>query len=319
MPRRNATRIIAPIALTVVAVVALAACSSSSQGTNSSSGASSSGTTASGTGASTTVQGASASLNAELPAAIRKSGVLKAAIDPSFPVNNYYASDGKTVIGLSPDLVTAVAQVLGLKLQISAVSLATIIPGIAAGRYDMAGMVLLDSSVREQQIDLVDFQRAGQELLVSSGNPAHVTALADTCGHKIAVASGGNPVTLLQAQSAKCTSEGKSAVTIQQFPNVNQALLAVEDNRADATITDFTKSGYEVSHSNSQLELVGAPFAAADAGWGVPKGSSLGKAIKDAIDELITNGTYAKIFAKYQLTKAELPQTVINAAASTSS
>jgi polar amino acid transport system substrate-binding protein len=315
MPRRNAIRNIAPVALSVVAMVALAACGSSSQGTDPGTSASSSGATAS--GASATVQAASASLSADLPAAIRKSGVLRAAIDPSFPVNNYYASDGKTVIGLSPDLLTAVAQVLGLKLQISAVSLATIIPGIAAGRYDMAGMVLLDSSAREQQIDLVDFQRAGQELLVSSGNPAHVTSLADTCGHKIAVAAGGDPVTLLQAQSATCTSEGKSAVTIQQFPNVNQALLAVEDNRADATITDFTKSGYEVSHSNGQLELVGAQFAATDAGWGVPKGSSLGKAIKDAIDELITNGAYAKIFAKYQLTEAGLPQAVINAAAST--
>lgn len=306
--RHGALRFAVPAAV-AAAAVALSACSSASQASSSSNGAV----------AGAPTQAASSTLRAELPASIRQSGVLRAAIDPGFPVNNYYASDGKTVIGLSPDLLTAVAQTLGLKLQISPVSLATIIPGMQAGRYDMAGMVLLDSSTREQQIDLVDFQQAGQELLVSSGNPAHLNSLADTCGHKIAVAAGGDPVTLLQAQSGKCTTAGKPAVTIQQFPNVNQALLAVEDNRADATITDFTKSGYEVQHSSGQLELVGSPFAPTDSGWGVPKGSSLGKALKDAIGELIKNGTYAKISAKYQLTKAAVPQAIINGTTTKSS
>jgi polar amino acid transport system substrate-binding protein len=292
-------------AAAVAAVIGLTACGSSS-----SSGSSGS------TSAATTLT-ANPTLKAELPASVRKSGVLRAAIDPSFPINNYYASDGKTVIGLSPDLLVDVAQVLGLKLQVSAVSLATIIPAMQAGRYDMAGMVLLDSSAREQQIDLVDFQRAGQELLVPSGNPSHVTSLSSTCGQTIAVAEGGDPVTILQAQSAKCTSAGQKAVTIQQFPNVNQALLAVEANRAAATITDFTKSGYEVQHSNGQLKLVGTQFSATDAGWGVLKGSSLGKALQGAIDELIKDGTYSKVFQKYQLSQAELPQAVINGAAAT--
>jgi polar amino acid transport system substrate-binding protein len=288
-------------------VVGLSACGSSAPSQSS----------ASGTGSATTLK-ASATLKAELPAAVRKSGVLRAAIDPSFPINNYYAADGKTVIGLSPALLQDVAQVLGVKLQISAVNLATIIPGMQSGRYDMAGMVLLDSSTREQQIDLVDFQEAGQEILVSSSNPGHLTNVASTCGHKIAVAEGGDPVTILQDQSKKCTSAGKAAVTIEQFPNVNQALLAVENNRADATITDFTKSGYEVQHSNGQLKLVGPQFSATDAGWGVLKGSSLGKALQGAIDELIKDGTYSKVFANYQLAQAELPQAVIDGAAATS-
>jgi polar amino acid transport system substrate-binding protein len=179
--------------------------------------------------------------------------------------------------------------------------------------------VLTDSSVREKQIDLIDFEQAGQELLVQSGNPAHLNSLAGTCGHKIAVAESGTPVTVLQAQSTKCTSSGKPAVTIQQFPDVNQAFLAVQNNRADATITDFTKSGYEVQHSGSTLEQVGSPFAAAKAGWGVPKNSPLGKALGNAIDELIKNGTYSKIFGKYHLTKAQLPQAVVNSASNTPS
>lgn len=253
-------------------------------------------------------------LAAELPASIRSAGSVNVAIDPSFPVNNYYDSNGKTVIGLSPDLLTAVAQVLGIKVNISTVKLAGIIPGIQAGRYDMAGMVLTDSAAREQQIDLIDFQQAGQEFLVPKGNPNKLATLADTCGHKIAVSEGGTPVTLLQKQSAECTAGGKPAVSIQQFPDVNQALLAVQNNRAEATISDFTKTEYEVQHSNGTLERSGNPFSTTPAGWGVPKNSQLGKALSDTIDSLITNGTYAKIFGKYQLTQAQLPKVVINGA-----
>jgi polar amino acid transport system substrate-binding protein len=254
------------------------------------------------------------SLAAQLPDSVKSSGVINAAIDPHFAVNNYYDSDGKTVIGLSPDLLAAVGQVLGVKINTSTVKLASIIPGLQAGRYDMAGMVLTDSTEREQQIDLVNFQQAGQEFLVPKGNPSKIATLADTCGHKIAVAEGGTPVTLLQKQSAACTASGQPEVTVQQFPDVNQAILAVQNNRSDATITNFTKSAYEVEHSNGTLELSGDPFAATLAGWGLPKNSPLTKPISDAINALIADGTYAKIFAKYQLTKAQLPKVVINGA-----
>ncbi len=258
-------------------------------------------------------------LAAELPSAVKSAGVVNAAIDPSFPVNNYYAGDGKTVVGLSPDLLAAVGEELGVKINISTVKLASIIPGLQSGRYDIAGMVLTDTTAREKEIDLVDFQQAGQELVVPKGNPSKISSLADTCGHKIAVAAGGTPVTLLEKQSTACAASGKPAVSIQQFPDVNQAILAVENNRADATISDFTKTGYELKHSSGALELSGSQFATTLAGWGVPKNSKLTKALSDAIDTLIGNGTYAKIFAKYQLKQAQLPKVLVNAAGKTSS
>jgi len=254
------------------------------------------------------------SIAAELPDAIKSSGVIHAVIDPGFPVNNYYDTDGKTVIGVSPDLLEAVGQVLGVKIQISTAKLATIIPALQAGRFDMAGMVLTDSAAREAQVDLIDFEQAGQELLVQKGNPSQLSTMEDTCGHTIAVAEGGHPVALLTKQSASCTAAGKKAVTIKQFPDVNQAILAVQNNRADATITDFTKSAYEVGHSKGTLEQAGDPFAPSKAGWAVPKNSPLTPALSDAIDALIQDGTYASILAKWQIAQAKVSKAVVNGA-----
>jgi polar amino acid transport system substrate-binding protein len=252
-------------------------------------------------------------LAAEVPASVKSAGIT-AAIDPSFPVDNYYASNGTTVVGLSPDLLKDVGQVLGVKIKITPLSLTSIIPGLQDKRFAMAGMVLTDTGPREKQFTLIDFQHAGQEFLVKSGNPDKISSLADTCGKPIAVEQGGTPVALLQTQSSKCTKAGKAAVTISQFPTANQALLAVESGRADATISDYTKTGYQVQHSNHELQEAGSPFGDTPAGWGIPKGSALVKPLVGAIDELISNGTYAKVFKKYGLTKAELSKAEVNAA-----
>jgi polar amino acid transport system substrate-binding protein len=287
----------------------LAACGSSSKSSASSSSASAS----SGTNAKPTSEKVDSTLAAEVPASIKSAGIT-AAIDPSFPVNNYYASNGTTVIGLSPDLLQDVGQLLGVKVKITALSLTSIIPGLQDNRFDVAGMVLTDTAPREQQFTLIDFQQAGQEFLVKKGNPDNISSLADTCGKPISVEQGGTPVALLQAQSSTCTKAGKPAVTISQFPTVNQALLAVEDGRADATVSDYTKTGYQVQHSNGELQEAGSPFGNTPAGWGIPKGSALEKPLVGAIDELISNGTYAKVFNKYGLTKAELSKAEVNAA-----
>jgi polar amino acid transport system substrate-binding protein len=297
------------VAAVIAASMTLAACGSSSK----SSGATSAATPSSGTPTAATAKKVNATLAAEVPASIKSAGIT-AAIDPSFPVDNYYASNGTTVIGLSPDLLQDVGQLLGVKVKITPLSLTSIIPGLQAGRFDMAGMVLTDSAPREAQFTLIDFQQAGQEFLVKKGNPGHISNLAATCGKSISVEQGGTPVALLQTQSSMCTKGGKPAVKIQQFPSTNQALLAVEAGRADATVSDYTKTGYQVQHSNGELQEAGSPFGNTLAGWGIPKGSALEKPLVGAIDELIKNGTYTKVFKKYGLTKAALPKAEVNAA-----
>ena len=252
------------------------------------------------------------SLAAQLPASIKSSGTIKAVIDPGFPVNNYYAPDGKTIVGLSPDLLEAVGKVLGVKIDVSTGKLTSIIPALQSGRYDMAGMLLTDSAERRKVIDLVDFEKGLQELLVQDGNPKKIDSLATTCGQKVAVAEGGEPVNLLEEQSTKCLADGDKAVSILRFPEVSQALLAVKNGRADATITNFTKSEYEVEGSQGTLQLAGEPFSPGLTGWGLPKNSALTDPIVGAIDALIKQGTYAKIFTKWKLEEAQVTAAVVN-------
>lgn len=258
-----------------------------------------------------------AALAAELPAAIRKAGVIKAAVDPSFPVNNFYAANGTTIQGVSPELAAAIGKVLGVKIQLTAAKLAGILPAMQAGRYDMAAMVLADTTAREKQVDIVDFENAGQQFLVAAGNPHHINQLADLCGDSVAVNQGGAPVAIAQKQSAACTAAGKAAIDIKQYPAVPQTVLAVEDGQADATIADITKTPYEAQKSGGKLEAAGTQFAPSLFGFAVPKSQAgLAKALAGAIDQLIQDGTYGKILAKWGIAQTAMKQAVINGASS---
>ena len=55
---------------------------------------------------------------AEVPAAIKAKGTLTVAADATYAPNEFIAPDGKTVIGMDPDLVKALATVMGLKVKV---------------------------------------------------------------------------------------------------------------------------------------------------------------------------------------------------------
>src|SRR5436189_5781732 len=55
---------------------------------------------------------------AEVPAAVKNKGTLVVAADTTYAPNEFIAPDGKTVIGMDPDLVKALAAVMGLKAKV---------------------------------------------------------------------------------------------------------------------------------------------------------------------------------------------------------
>ncbi len=89
-----------------------------------------------------------------------------------------------------------------------------IIPGLAAGRYDVGASSFTDTKEREKIVNFVDYFTAGISFYAkASANPG-VTELADLCGKTIAVEKGTVEQEEAEAQSKKCTKAGKKAVTV---------------------------------------------------------------------------------------------------------
>src|SRR5438034_3447716 len=152
IPRPSA----AAIAVAVLAAVAVAGCGSSKK--------------------SSTTTSVSASKNskiaAEVPAAVRSKGTLTVASDATYAPNEFIGPDGKTVIGMDPDLVKALAAVMGLKVKVVNATFATIIPGMLAKRFDMGASSFTDNKEREKQVDFVTYLSVGESFLTKvNGGP----------------------------------------------------------------------------------------------------------------------------------------------------
>ena len=144
------------------------------------SGGSSSASAPSSSGSAPSTAGASSQdLSAMLPASIKSSGTINIATDASYAPNEFFDTDGKTIIGMDVDLGNAIAQKLGVKANFQNVTFDNIIPGLAGGKYDLGMSSFTDTKEREQTVDFVTYFSAGESLIVAAGNPKGVTGLPD--------------------------------------------------------------------------------------------------------------------------------------------
>jgi polar amino acid transport system substrate-binding protein len=292
------------MAAPVLAIVAFAGCgSSSSTSSNSSTSASTSG-------------GADASIVAQVPAAIKQKGTLTVASDATYAPLEFVASDGHTVIGMDPDLLDAIGAKMGLKVKFVNATFDTIIPGLAAGKYDLGASSFTDTKEREKTVDFVDYYTAGISFYAkSSANPG-VETVEDLCGKSVSVEKGTVEQEESEAQSKKCTKAGKPAVKLLSFPDQNGANLALSSGRAEIGMADSPIADYQVKQSNGQFKLVGKEYEAAPYGLAIPKKLGLTKPLQAALKAVIADGTYAKILAKWGLQSGALTSATTNGATS---
>jgi polar amino acid transport system substrate-binding protein len=253
---------------------------------------------------------------AEVPATIKSKGTLTVASDATYAPNEFIGSDGHTVEGMSPDLGHAIASVMGLKANFVNASFDTIIPGLSSGKYDLGFSSFSDTKAREKVVDFVTYFIAGTSFYVKAQGGATVNTLADLCGHKVAVERGTTQAADATAQSAKCKKAGKSGVTVLVFPDQNAANLALASGRAEVGMADSPVAAYIVKKSNGQLKVSGQPYGTAPYGIAIPKGNGMTKPIRDALKQLISDGTYMSILTKWGIQAGAITTPKINGATS---
>jgi len=285
----------APILL--LGLVAIAACGSSS---------SSSSTTGTGTG-TTSTPSANAAVAKLVPAAIKSKGTITVAADASYAPNEFIGSDGHTVVGMDPDLVQALVAEMGLKASVVNATFDTIIPGLAAGKYDMGASSFTDTKERQKTVNFVDYFLAGTSFFTKASGGASVSGLADLCGKTVSVESGTTEETDAKGQSSKCKSAGKSPVTVLVFPTQSAANLALSSGRAQISMADSPVAAYQVKQSHGTFKITGQTYGTAPYGLAFPKTSGLAPAFLAALKALMANSTYTQILTKWGVQSGALP------------
>lgn len=243
------------------------------------------------------------SARALLPDDTRQKGTLVVAMPLDFEPFNYLDEKNEQT-GLDIDIIHAIGDKLGLKVDIQRIGFASMIPSVSGGRVDaaMAAMGILPA-----RLPLVSFVRYGHfsnGLVVRKGNPTNIRN-DDACGHTIAVEKGTQPLLVWQKKSDECVAAGKPKIELLVFEGKGPQVLAVESGRAEAAGVGFATGIVAAKHSNGKLDAApGGPVPGATVECGIAfnkQNLKLGQAMEAALKAMVADGTYDKIYEKWSL------------------
>ena len=227
-----------------------------------------------------------------VPAAIRDEGVLVIGTNPPYAPNEFKNEQGD-IVGFDVDVMTAVAQLMGLRPEFRESDFEKIIPAVEGGTMDLGASSFTVNDERLKTIDFVTYFEAGIQWASAAGKEIDPD---DACGLTVAVQrTTVSDQEDVPARSEACTDAGKPAIEKVQFDSQDEASTAVALGKVDAMSADSPISAYAVKQSEGKMRLVGEVFDAAPYGWPVKKGSELTVALEAAADTLLETGDFEKI------------------------
>jgi polar amino acid transport system substrate-binding protein len=239
---------------------------------------------------------------------------LTVATDATYPPNEFLAEDGRTIVGMSADLVNALAKEMGVRVKLVNATFDSILPGLAAGKYDVGFSSFTDTKEREKTVDFVNYYSAGTSFFVRTGDGPAISTLADLCGHTVAVSKGTVQADDATAQAERCRATGRPPAKVLVLPDQPGANLALASGRADVGMTDSPVAAYQVKQSGGRFKLVGEPYGTAPYGIAIPKGAGIAGDVKAALAALMSDGTYQSILRKWGVEVGAIEEPTINGA-----
>ncbi|NMM23000.1 MAG: ABC transporter substrate-binding protein [Phycicoccus sp.] len=248
-----------------------------------------------------------------LPQSVKDRGDLRVGTDASYAPIESYAPDGRTIIGMDPDLAVEIGRVLGVRLQLEATDFDKLLTNLGSGSLDLAMSAMTDTPERAKIADFVDYFTAGTSIVVQRGNPAGVTELNDLCGKVVAVENATTQVDLLARTQNNC---GVQRIIVRTYPTNSDALLELRTGRAVAVLNDTPPATFLVNdpRTSSQYQLASTmQYEPAPYGIAVAKSQpGLRDAVKGALEQLLRSGVYADVLARWHVQTGAIAQITVN-------
>lgn len=214
---------------------------------------------------------------------------LTMATNAEFPPYEY--KEGDKVVGIDAEVAQAIADKLGMKLEIVDTKFDAIIPGVQSGKYDMGMAGMTVTPEREQSVAFSDSYATGiQSIIVNQGSAIKsVDDLSEKTKIGVQLGTTGD----IYAKD----DFGDEAV--QEYDKGADAVQALLAGKIDCVIIDNEPAKSFVV-ANEGLEILKTSYAEEDYAICFKKDNTeLQKKVNDALKELIADGTLQKIVNKY--------------------
>ena len=216
-------------------------------------------------------------------------GKLVMATNEEFPPYEYH--DGDAIVGIDAEIAKAIADELGMELEIEDIAFDSIIPEIVSGKADMglAGMTVTED--RMQSVDFSDtYAKASQKIIVTEDS--EIASPDDLKGVIVGVQLGTTGDIYVSDLEADGT-------TVERYNKGFEAVQALSQGKIDAVVIDGEPAKTFVAETEG-LKILEESFTDEEYAIAVKKGNTeLLEKINGALKTLKDNGTLDEIVAKY--------------------
>lgn len=219
----------------------------------------------------------------------QKGETLIMGTNAAFPPYEYVDDSGK-IVGIDAEIAAAVAEKLGMELEIKDMDFDSLLSAVQGGSIDiaLAGMTVTDE--RKLSVDFSDTYATGIQVIIVKEDSA-IATVDDLAGKMIGVQAG-------TTGDIYCTDEfGQD--NVKQYNNGALAVAALNNAQVDCVVIDNEPAKNFVA-ANAGLKILETEYAVEDYAAAISKeNTELKDKFNKALKELKDDGTLDKIIAKY--------------------
>lgn len=221
---------------------------------------------------------------------VKDAGVLTVGTEGTYKPFSFHEGGAGDLTGYDVEVITAVAEKLGVKPKFEETQWDAIFAGLKSGRFDViANQVTMDAQ-RKKAYDFSTPYTVSKGVIVTKADNNDITSFADLKGKTTAQSLTSNWNDLAKKSGAK----------VEGVEGWAQSVTLLKQGRVDATINDqLTYLDYQKSTPDDAIKIAAETKDTSEAALAFPKGSTdLVKAVDSALGELRQDGTLAKISDK---------------------
>lgn len=201
----------------------------------------------------------------------------------------YEYHEGDEIVGIDVEIAQAIAEKLGLTLQVEDMEFDSIIAAVNSGKAHIGAAGMTVTEDRLKNVDFSDpYTTATQVIIVQEGSD--ITGADDLAGKKIGVQLG---------TTGDIYASDVEGAEVEQYNKGMDAVQALANGSIDAVVIDNEPAKQFVSKAEG-LKILEEEFAVEEYAIAVAKGNAeLLDDVNKALDAIIADGTVKGIIDKY--------------------
>ena len=215
-------------------------------------------------------------------------GKLVMVTNAEFPPYEFH--DQNAIVGIDVEIAGAIAEQLGLELEIEDIAFDSIIPEIVSGKADIGAAGMTVTEDRKQNVDFSDtYAHATQVIIVKEDS--EIKGVADLEGKIMGVQQGTTGDIYVSGDY------GDAAV--ERYAKGMEAVQALAQGKVDAVVIDGEPAKQYIKEVEG-LKIIDESYTDEDYAIAIKKGNTaMVEAVNTALAELKSEGKLDEIVAKY--------------------